>query len=150
MTLANPTRPWSSYIDLFYLSIRCRDPCVIGELQTREIDVNVPESLLKNVACEHQRMAITRCQHSLLRTSQTRQINRNWICKEVMKELKEDEARYTPCLYFKSHLRSSFRNQFSNKHMNKNCMKTLININKTSLWRNVACMAIQLGGFKIS
>lgn len=52
MTPANPTGPGSSCVDLYYLSIQCRYPCVIEELQTREVSVNVPESLLKDMVLD--------------------------------------------------------------------------------------------------
>lgn len=67
---------------------------------------NVPESLLKSMVCEQQRMAITRCQHGSLRTNQTSQINRACICNMVMKEIKEEDVRDILCLHFKSHLKS--------------------------------------------
>lgn len=53
MSTANPPDPGSSCVDLYYLSIQCRHPCVIEELQTREVSVNVPESLLKDMVCGH-------------------------------------------------------------------------------------------------
>lgn len=96
MTPANPNGPRSSCVDLYTLALLPLfnvDSCVIGELQTREVDVSVPERLLKNVVCGHKRMAITRRQHGSLRTSHTDQINITGICNKVIKGRSEDDAR---------------------------------------------------------
>lgn len=90
---ANPNGPWSSCADLYTLALLPLfnvDSCVIGELQTREVDVSVPERLLKNVVCGHKRMAITRRQHGSLRTSHTDQINITGICNKVIKGRREE------------------------------------------------------------
>lgn len=109
-------------------STQCKCSCVFGELQTREVEVSVPESLLKNVICRHERTVITRHQYGSLRTSHTDQINITGICNKVMKGRSEDEARDVLCLHFKSH-----SNLFLNFILRIRWQKPSIKISQNSL-----------------